>query len=108
MSKKKWRWKFPAPLFFKIELLLSYLFRTDLWTPLVEAAFVPVDDVRHDHSGDGKDQDADKDFIGLERGAGYGDHEPNPRRGSIQLADHNSDQSAPYRQAESSQDERNR
>ena len=96
MSKKKWRWKFPAPLFVKIELLLSHLFRTNLWTPLVEAAFVPVDDVRHDHSGDGKDQDADEDFIGLERGASDCDHESNARGGGVEFAYHDTDERASH------------
>src|SRR5919108_5967541 len=87
--------------------IVAYLFRADLWTPLVEAAFVAVNQVGHDHSRDGKDQYTDENFIGLEGRAGNRDHEANAGRRGIKLADHNADQSAPYSQAKSRQDERN-
>jgi hypothetical protein len=96
MSKKKVALEIPAPLFVKIEWLVSYLFRTDLWTPLVKAAFVAVDDIRHDHSGNGKDQDADEDFVGLERGASDCDHESNARGSGVEFAYHDTDERASH------------
>ena len=57
------------------------------------------------HSRNRKDENSDEDLVRLEGGAGDGDHETNPRRRCIELADHDADKSATHRQSQTGQNE---
>ena len=58
-----------------------------------------VDHLGRGHAADGEDEDADKNFVGLERRARHGDHEADARCGGIEFADHNADERTAYREA---------
>src|SRR5215468_12170292 len=98
-QKRKWRLDIQTPL--SIELFSCIdrlnLFRADLWTPLVKTMLIAVDNVSHNHTGDGKDQNADEDLVCLECGACHGNHKANTCRRRIKLTDHDTDERASNR-----------
>ena len=94
-----------APFWVSVEFVVN-LFRADLWTPFVEAALITVDDIGHDHAGDGENQNTDENFVGLECRAGDRNHEADTGSSRVQLADHDADECAADSQTKAGQNKR--
>src|SRR5688572_10659576 len=82
-----------APFFGQF-ILLTVLFCANLWTPLVEATLIAVDDVGQNHAANREDQYTDENLVGLERRTRDRDHKADAGGRGIQLADHDTDERA--------------
>src|SRR4029077_16400247 len=69
---------------------------------------IAVDNVGHDHPGDGENEDTDEYLVGLKGCSSNRNHKTNTRRCRIKLTDHDSDKRASNRQAQPGQYERYR
>src|SRR6266576_2108612 len=82
--------------------------RPYFWSPLIESFLYPVDHICSDHSTEREYYDTDKNLVGLERRAGYCDHESNPGSGRVQHANHDTNERSSDRQPQPGKNKWNR